>query len=75
MSMFAARNISFVLMLIAFPLVSIGMTNDQPVLWWAGLAALTLGALIPPVLRFVPEPEKKEQRHPPTDLGDSGRVC
>lgn len=81
MTLFAARNISLVLMLIAFPLISLGTTGDQPALWWAGLAALGAGALIPPVLRFAPIKEKEEEeKEPPrkkdaTDLGDSCRVC
>ncbi len=79
MTLFVARNVSLVLMLIAFPLISLGTTGDQPALWWAGLAALVAGALIPPVLRFVPAKEEEEEEPPrkkdATDLGDSCRVC
>lgn len=76
MSRFAARNLSLVLMLAAFPLISIGTTGGRPVLWWIGLASLAVGALIPPVMRYLPE-EKKDKEPPPcaTDLGDSSRVC
>ena len=77
MSRFAARNVSLVLMLAAFPLISIGTTGDQPTVWWLGLASLALGALIPPAMRYLPEESgrKKAPRRSATDLGDSSRVC
>jgi len=76
MTRFAARNLSLVLMLAAFPLISIGTTTGRPILWWLGFASLALGALVPPVMRFLPPPAKKDEpRKQPTDLGDSGRVC
>lgn len=76
MSRFAARNVSLLLMLAAFPLISVGTTRGQPVLWWLGLACLIMGALIPPVMRYLPEAEKEEEPHKmATDLGDSCRVC
>ncbi len=88
MSRSIARNLSLLLMLAAFPLISIGTTNGRPIIWWLGLASLALGALIPPVMRFVPQeepkggpteetPERKQaeaRKHAP-DLGDSCRVC
>ena len=87
MSRSVARNLSLLLMLAAFPLVSVGTTGDRPIVWWLGLASLALGALIPPVMRFVPQeetkgtkketPERKQaeaRKHAP-DLGDSSRVC
>lgn len=76
MSRFAARNLSLLLMLAAFPLVSLGTTSARPVLWWLGLVTLGLGALIPPVMRYLPAKEKQEEpRKRATDLGDSCRVC
>ncbi len=70
-----ARNVSLVLMLVAFPLISIGTTSGPDLLWWLGGVCLTLGALLPAVLRFVPEPKKEEAPRPSaTDL-DSCRVC
>lgn len=79
MRIFAARNLSLLLMLAAFPLISLGTTQDRPALWWLGLASLAFGALIPPALRFVPkaesEGEQKEEAHSATDLGESSRVC
>ena len=44
---------SFVLFLLAYPLISIGTTGGPRVLLWIGLGALVLGALIPPLQRLV----------------------
>lgn len=52
MSRLAALSISLLLLLAAFPLISIGTTSGPPILWWFGLAALGLGGLIPPLRRF-----------------------
>lgn len=75
MSRFAARNVSLLLMLAAFPLISLGTTGDQSVVWWLGLASLAVGALIPPVMRYLPEKREEEPHKRATDLGDSSRVC
>jgi len=76
MSRFAVRNVSLLLMLAAFPLISIGTTGDQALVWWLGLASLAFGALIPPAMRYLPEEKKEEEpRGSATDLGDSCRVC
>jgi hypothetical protein len=60
MSGLAALSVSMVLMLAAFPLISIGTTQGPDLLWWLGLGALSLGGLIPPAGRFLaagqPEP-------------------
>ncbi len=71
----AARNVSLLLMLAAFPLISVGTTGDQSLVWWLGLAALGLGALIPPVMRYLPAEAEEERPPKSTDLGDSCRVC
>lgn len=55
-----ALGAALVLLLIAFPLISLGTTRAQPVLWWAGLALLVLGGLIPPVTRYVLENGEEE---------------
>lgn len=48
-------SLSFLLMICAFPLISIGTTRGPEFLWWLGLAALLLGAMIPPAQRlFLP---------------------
>lgn len=48
-----ALSLSLVLMLAAFPLISMGTTDGPAALWWLGLAMLVLGGLIPPIARFV----------------------
>ena len=70
-----ARNVSLVLMLAAFPLISVGATSGPDLLWWLGGVSLTLGALIPAALRFVPEPKKDEPPRPSATDMDSCRVC
>jgi hypothetical protein len=46
-------SISFVLLLAAVPLISIGTNRGIPLLWWLGLGALVLGGLIPPTQRLL----------------------
>lgn len=46
-------TVAFVLMAVSLPLISVGFTADLAALWMLGLGALVLGALIPPVVRFV----------------------
>ena len=66
MTRLAALSISLVLLLVAFPLISIGTTTGPPVLWWLGLVALALGGLIPPLRRFT----SRSQTPPaPTQIG------
>jgi hypothetical protein len=45
-------TLALVLMLAAFPVTSVGTTEDLPVVWGIGLALLTAGALIGPVMRY-----------------------
>ena len=75
MSHSAARSLSLLLMLAAFPLISIGTMGDRPLLWWLGLVVLALGAMIPPVLRYAPEERSEPKSREATDLGESCRVC
>lgn len=53
MSALASLSLSMGLLLIAFPLISIGTTRGLPFLWWLGLLALVAGGLIPPARRFL----------------------
>jgi len=46
-------SISFLLLLAAVPLISIGTHRGIPSLWQLGLGALVLGGLIPPVQRLL----------------------
>lgn len=48
---FAYLSVSLILLVVAFPLISIGTTSGPPLLWWLGIAALAGGALIPPAQR------------------------
>jgi hypothetical protein len=52
MSTLLALGIALALSLLAFPLVSAAFTQDTEALWWAGLALLVIGGLIPPATRF-----------------------
>ena len=44
---------SFILLLIALPLVSIGSTAGPRALLWIGLIALALGGMVPPLQRLL----------------------
>jgi hypothetical protein len=59
-------SVSLALLLIAFPLISIGTTSGPPLLWWLGLGALAIGGVLPPLrLAFViSQPQSK-----PTKVG------
>ncbi|MBX9823625.1 MAG: hypothetical protein K2Y27_01400 [Xanthobacteraceae bacterium] len=49
----AYLSTSFVLFLMALPLISIGTTSGPRLLLWIGLVALGVGSLIPPVQRLL----------------------
>ena len=55
---------SFVLFLIALPLISIGTTGGPRLLLWIGLAALCVGGLIPPVQRLICGPRPPSASNP-----------
>lgn len=61
-----ALSIALVLLLLSVPIISLGTTNGQPAVWGLGLAALGLGALIPPARRLYlanqPSPDKPPQK-------------
>jgi hypothetical protein len=46
--------VALVLMLVGYPLIALGTDGDVTALWAAGLVAVGVGALIPPVARYVP---------------------
>ncbi|RIK43015.1 MAG: EmrB/QacA subfamily drug resistance transporter [Chloroflexi bacterium] len=46
-------SVSLVLLIAAFPLISMGSTGGSTALWLLGLAALVLGGMLPVLLRFV----------------------
>lgn len=49
----AYLGLSLILLIVAFPLISIGTSQGPSWLWWTGLLALTCGGLIPPVQRLI----------------------
>jgi hypothetical protein len=58
-------SIALILLLIAFPLVSIGTVQNMEAVWWLGLLALVAGGVIPPVTRFtheVADDEEEEEK-------------
>lgn len=48
------QAISFVLFLVALPLISFGTTDGAEGLWWTGLGMLIVAGILPPLARFVP---------------------
>jgi hypothetical protein len=48
-----ALDLSFLMLLIALPLISFGTIHDTPGWWWVGTALLVLGFLTPLMLRFI----------------------
>lgn len=66
----AYLSVSLILLVVAFPLISIGTTRGPDALWWMGLAALVCGGLIPPVQRLLLGPPvaipADADEHPPT---------
>lgn len=60
----AYLSTSLVLMLAAFPLISIGTTSGPRVLWWTGFVALCVGGLIPPVQRLFFAPKSSSASTP-----------
>lgn len=62
-------SVSLILLLAAFPLISLGTTGGSPALWWLGLGALVLGGLIPPATRFTARPAPATVPPPPRSVG------
>lgn len=61
-------GLAFVLLLAAYPLTVLGGMRDGDALLWAGLAALAVGGLIPPLLHFAARDAEGE-----TEDGDGAR--
>lgn len=55
---------AFVLLIVAFPVVSVGAAHGQEVVWWIGLIALVIGGLLPIWTRFMDHSNDK-----PRDVG------
>jgi hypothetical protein len=48
-----AETLSFVLLLVAFPITSWGAVAGNYVIWWIGFLCLIAGGLLPIVTRFM----------------------
>lgn len=60
----AIETISFVLLIVAFPVTSAGTDNDNEAVWILGLVALIVGGLLPVWTRFM-----DHSTDTPTDIG------
>jgi hypothetical protein len=58
------ETLAFVLLLLAFPVISGGTTLGSRLLWWTGLAGLVLGGLLPVWTRYMDHSTDK-----PRDVG------
>jgi hypothetical protein len=44
---------ALVLLFVAFPLISLGTTGGNALVWWIGLIVLFVGSVLPVLTRFV----------------------
>lgn len=58
------ETVAFVLLIVAFPVISIGTHHASTVTWVIGLACLVLGGLLPIWTRYMDHAMDK-----PTDMG------
>lgn len=47
------ETLAFVLLIVAFPVISAGTTHDTTLLWVAGLLAIVLGGVLPVWTRYM----------------------
>jgi hypothetical protein len=47
------ETVALVLLLLAFPIISFGTTQDSRLTWWIGLLAVVLGGALPVWTRFM----------------------
>jgi hypothetical protein len=48
-----AECLSLLLLFAAFPLISIGTTGGNSLVWWVGLTSLVVGGLLPVLTRYM----------------------
>ena len=60
----AMETISFVLLIVAFPVISAGTDSDTTAVWVLGLVAIVVAGLLPVWTRFMDHSTDK-----PTDMG------
>lgn len=58
------ETLSLILLLVAFPVISLGNSHDHTAVWWIGLIALIVGAVLPIVTRYMNHDTDK-----PRDVG------
>ncbi len=47
------ETVAMILLIAAFPVISLGATADLPAVWWLGFAAFVAGGLLPVITRFM----------------------
>lgn len=58
------ETLAFVLLLLAFPVISMGTTHDISLLWWTGLLGFVVGSVLPVWTRYMDHSTDE-----PTDMG------
>lgn len=46
-------TVSLVLLIVAFPVISLGTHHDVTAVWWLGFAALILAGVLPVITRYM----------------------
>jgi hypothetical protein len=59
-----AECVALVMLLVAFPVISIGTTTGSGLLWWTGLLVFVLGGVLPVGTRYLDHSADK-----PRDMG------
>lgn len=47
------ETLAFVLLILAFPIISVGTTHRSGPVWWIGLLAVVLGGVLPVMTRYM----------------------
>lgn len=64
----AYLSLSLILLVAAFPLISIGSAHGPEAIWWVGLISLACGGSIPPLQRLLFGPPQPPAPKPDADL-------
>ncbi|MBO0766526.1 MAG: hypothetical protein J2P19_01280 [Pseudonocardia sp.] len=59
-----SESLALVLLLVAFPVISIGTTHGGSVVWWIGLLCFVVGGVLPVWTRYMDHSADK-----PRDMG------
>jgi hypothetical protein len=60
----SSESLALVLLLVAFPVISIGATRGNSLVWWIGFVAFVVGGVLPVLTRFMDHSADK-----PRDMG------